>query len=350
MRGMMGYWTRITALIGFAICSSSVGAIEITDNFEIHGYGHVGYLETSANQYLKADSSGTFNYNAAAALFALTLNDKTKLWAQAFTASTNTKKARWDWVFLDYRPVDNLALHIGQIKMPMGLNNDVRDIAYLQLSTLPPSLYQESADFVEEAIQGVAVVYDHSVGNGSFSWDIYGGKSVSFDPAEPVHTNMAGLRLTYNTPIEGLRFMVSNHRAHIENIAGSATSIERSYLLSAEYVADALNLKAEYGKRKVFGNTSETGYIQAGYTFSEKWTPFIRKDFITTDIDQRDNPAFYQKTTSIGLSYKINKNLAIRIEDHFNNGYALPIKSEEIEADSASQHWNLFSTSLVFMF
>ena len=341
--------TASALLLTAAPCCTAL-AVDLTDKIELHGYGNAGYLQTSANQYLKADRSGTWDYYAAALLFTGTLNDKTKLWAQAFTSSGGPKRSHLDWMFVDYRHNSNFILRAGQIKLPMGLYNEVRDIEFVQLSTLKPMFYQEATEIADEAFRGVSVVFDHDLGNGSLSWDAYTGKTIDFQSSDIRYSGLRGGRVTYNTPVDGLRLMLSGHWEDVENVDTTAKSSEKTVLISAEYVNNHVDLKTEYVKKATFGISTKSGYLQAGYTLAEKWTPYIRSDFITTDYSQSDDPAYYQRTQTVGLGYKVNRNIGLRIEAHFNHGYALPVASLEAAAGAGVTDWRMLGTSVNFMF
>jgi len=111
-----------------------------------------------------------------------------------------------------------------------------------------------------------------------------------------------------------------------------------------------LDLKAEYGRMTVFGKTAATWYAQAAYTFNDKWTPYVRYDYVATDVDNRADPSFYQRSTVLGLGYKITPSVGLRLETHINHGYAMPVASEEVEAGAGKTDWTMTAFSLNFIF
>ena len=74
-------------LIG-ACMSSTAHALEVGDRFEIHGYGHSGYLKTTDNVYLNADKNGTWNFNVLALLLSAKINNKSQAWIQSHGSPT----------------------------------------------------------------------------------------------------------------------------------------------------------------------------------------------------------------------------------------------------------------------
>lgn len=329
---------------------SAAHAVDLGDRVEIHGYGHQGYLRPNDNTYLGADTNGTWDYNALALLFTAKIDDKSKVWMQLYGTSANM---RLDWAFVDYQLTGNLTGRAGQIKAPIGLYNEIRDIKFLQLSTLQPILYQEAGEMAYEAYRGVAVVYNHDIGGGSLAWDAYLGQEVAFETSATLkNRRLIGGRVTYKTPVDGLKFMVSAYNDKKENIATVEKGAVKTWILSTDYTANNWDIKAEYAnKDNGLENTkAKTYYLQAGYTFAEKWTPFVRYDYITTDVSQKTDPAYYQKSKVLGLNYKINDNIAVRLENHWNNGYALPVASTEVAAGAGKTDWNMFAASVNFIF
>lgn len=346
---------RLAKAIGMAFLAvgaqSAAHAVDVGDNrVEIHGYGHQGYLQATDNTYLKADNQGTWDYNALALLFTAKIDDKSKLWMQLYSTS---EKTRLDWAFVDYQLTSNLTGRAGQIKMPFGLYNEIRDIKFLQLSTLQPMLYQEAAEIAHEAYRGIAVVYDHDIGSGSLSWDAYIGQEVDFENSATIkNRSLIGGRITYKTPVEGLKFMASAYNNKKEDTAEAKKGTAKAWVLSADYTNNNWDIKAEYAdlNNGLEGEKSKTYYAQAGYTFAEKWTPYVRYDYITTDVADKTDPAHYQKAKVLGLNYKINNNIAVRLENHWNSGYALPVASGEATAGAGKTDWNMFAASVNFIF
>lgn len=336
--------------IGLAAGVQSALAVEINDKLSIYGYGHQAYLRTSENAYLEADKKGDWGYGALALVFAATLDDKTKVWMHLHNTA---EKTRMDWAYVDRQVSAGLSLRAGQIKMPLGLYNEIRDIKFLQLSTLIPALYQEATRITDEAYRGIGLNYNHDVGTGGLSWDGYVGQIVDLEvvsgAASEKMRRLVGGRVTYTTPVDGLRFMASAYDGKVEK-AGGLEDSRRTWIVSADYKANNFDLKAEYAPMKFFGMKSKTYYAQAGYTLAEKWTPFVRYDYVTTDSTQSSDPSFYQKTASLGVGYRFSDNIGLRLENHWNRGYALPVASGETVAGAGKNNWNMLAASINFIF
>lgn len=328
-------------------------AVEVGDRLEIHGYGHQGYLQSNDNAYLKSDNKGTWDYNALALVFTARIDDKSKIWAQLHNTS---EKSRLDWAYVDFQLTGNLAVRAGQIKMPFGLYNEIRDIKFLQLSTLEPMLYQKASEMIDESFRGVSAIYDHNVGSGTLSWDTYLGQETDWEGTGAETGRkfrlIFGGRATYKPAVEGLKFMVSAYNSKVDDTEPLplASGNKRVWAVSADYTNNNFDVKAEYGKKKFFDEESKTYYVQTGYTLNEYWTPFLRYDYIATDLAETNDPARYQKSKVLGLNYKINNNIAVRVENHWNKGYALPVASKEVVAGAGKNDWNMFVASISFIF
>jgi hypothetical protein len=346
-------WQKVTlALAALAlIWTQKAHALEFADDkLEIHGYGHQGFLLANHNKYLGATNDGTFDYNALALLFSVKATDDLTIWAQLFGTLNDF---RVDWAFVDYRVNDNLQIRAGQIKTPIGIYNEIRDIKYLQLSTLEPLIYQEDLNLAHEAFRGGSALYNHDVAGGNVAVDVYGGQFANFeDNSDLSFSQTIGGRVTYKTPVEGLSFMGSGYTSKVKMTEGTEVSNGRNNLLmgSVNYEAHGIDLKAEYADAKHHDVKRRGYYVQGGYTFFDKLTPFVRYDSLITDKDQKHDPSFYQKDFCFGVGYKFNSFVAAKIEDHLIHGYALPVVTGEVAEGEGIRNWNLFAASINFMF
>lgn len=184
------------------------------------------------------------------------------------------------------------------------------------------------------------------------------------DPASDDHADrrLIGVRFTWNTPYEGLRFLVSANEAQIEHNANSAllppatsttlTQLGREdrAMLSVDYVSDRFDIKGEYNYHKVpffvgLGDPttiSNAWYIQGGYKMGS-WTPYARFDSYQADQRDTSDPSKYQKDWVVGVNYKINGNVNARIEDHVIRGYGLA-------ESGTTKNWNLIAAEANFLF
>ena len=338
-------------LVACVLVGASTGAVaEDFGNIEVHGYGTQTYMQSSANQYLGADDKGTWDNNFLGIVSAVTLNERSKLWAQLQTSSTAA--TRFTWFFIDYQLTDAVEAHVGRVKFPLGVYNEIIDAKFLQVSSLEPALYQEAADFVHDSYTGAGVDYTQSLGKaGEVIWQVYGGNNYDTHPPPDTRDRRAyGARVTYRTPVEGLRFMLSGYRTEAEVLADGRLVDEDRWIASVDFVRGDWNVKSEYGAHQFLGVSSSAYYLQVARTFSSRWTPFARFDYVSTNRALRQSDSYFQKIAVVGLDFMVNNNLRLRAENHFNHGYALPVASGEVQAGGGNANWSLLVIGLHFIF
>ena len=333
------------------------------DKFSINGYGYQDYRQTNANFSDGASQRGTWANNFFALVMSAKFTDRDTAWAQLQTGGSDP--TRFTWAFVDHRFNDNLSAHVGRVKFPYGIYNEFIDNKWLQLSAVLPSAYNFSgADMGYDAYSGVGLDWT----SGSLFTQVYGGNIFVPDPGNDDHADrrLIGARFTWNTPYEGLRFLVSANEAHIEynvNVgSGPSTTLtqlgrEDRAMLSVDYVSDRFDIKGEYNYHKVpffvpIGDPttiSNAWYIQGGYKMG-LWTPYVRYDSYQADQRDASDPSKYQKNWVVGVNYKINGNVNARIEDHVIRGYGLPVGGGEVTAGSGQTNWNLIAAEFNFLF
>ncbi|MEJ2564821.1 MAG: hypothetical protein P8141_02455 [Gammaproteobacteria bacterium] len=349
----------ISAVIGALVAASTVNAAradDLSDRISLHGFGYQVFKQTSDNTYLGADNKGSWDDNKLGLVTAITMTDKSKLWAQLEGASTpDGTDTHFTWFFVDYQFTNNLRGHVGRVKMPLGLYNETIDTRFLQVTELLPSMYQEATDTMYDAYNGLGVDYDHDLGGGHMTWQLYGGNindaRLDLLAAEPTYDRRTiGGALTYLTPIDGLKFVLSYNNTTYEVVADSSLHEEPREIASLSYVNDSFDIKAEYAYHRK-DVTRKIGYLQVAYHINDKWTPYLRYDYAILDDAQKSDPSYYQKDATVGVGYKITPYMDVRVENHFNHGYGLPIASGEILTPGTGKtDWNMFVAGVNFMF
>ena len=345
--------TTVMCFTGLLATAGYATGADFGNGVELHGYGTQTYMQSATNIYLGADDLGTWNNNFLGLVGTVNLNEKSKLWAQLEASSSTTNSAAtFTWMFVDYQVSNDLRAHVGRVKYPLGLYNEIINAKFLQLSSLEPSIYQTAADFVHDAYNGIGLDYDQHFGSaGKVIWQIYGGNTYDRKPpADSRDRRALGARATWETPVDGLRFMVSGYRTQVQTIADNSYSMEDRRFFSVDYVNNGWNFKSEYANHTFNGVDSNGYYVQLGRTVAEKWTPFVRLDYVTTNEAQTSDESFYQKTFVLGIDYKLESNLSIRVENHFNQGYALPVASGEVPQGTGRGSWNMFVVGAHFIF
>lgn len=307
---------RLLAIASLAaLAAAPAMAADISDKVDIHGYGHTSYFRT--------DGSGNWDDSLVSLLFVTEVNDRTHVWVQLHNTA---QVSHLDWAYVDYRASAQLTARAGQIKLPFGLYNEVIDARFLQQSTLPPLLYQDGAGFAYENMRGFNLSWTQPAGAGSVVLTGYAGEVAPSPDSVPTTVNgsLKGLNVTWNTPMEGLRLMLSGFRNGVEegdtNLAAFGKGTKSVGVLSADFLSDLWDVKGEVGRASFQGQKSTTAYVQVGYAITDAVKPFVRYDRMSTGSV---GDSGRQTTFSLGLSYKVNDNVALRLEDHRSNGYAL---------------------------
>ncbi len=363
------------------------------DKFTLSGFGYQDYRIANTNIYEGADSRGTWENGILALVMSANVSDNDTAWAQLET--NPSQPTEFTWAFLDHRFNDDLSIHIGRIKMPYGLYNEYIDNKALQLSAIRPSSYSFQADMVHDAYQGIGV--DWTVGSlfiqlmeGKIYTPVNNGAITdAFTGRDRMYL---GSHITWNTPIEGLRFMFSSWDGQVEDNTGIQATPglgplekETRRMYSVEYLTDRLDLKAEHNNHIVPpnaphdsqpvpncsvtvpgnppttaqcmqdaipsapSNTTVSWYVQAGYKFGP-WTPYARYDYFVHDDSDPGDPGSYQKEWVFGVNYKIDANLNWRIEDHIIDGYGLAVATGDMSYGGGDTKWNMMATEINFKF
>jgi hypothetical protein len=341
--------SKRVAVLGSLLLATSAVADDFSDRFAVHGFGYQDYAQASDNTYLGADDHGSWDNNFLGLVLTAVVNDRSEVWAQL--EATTDEGTRFTWFFVDYQVSENLRAHVGRVKMPLGFYNETIDAKFLQVTQLEPSLYQTAADIVHDAYHGVGIDYEWELANGHVTWQLYGGNVYDVDPPEDSRDRrVVGGRVTYRTPVPGLRLMLSTYRTQVEVLADGTFSNEDRVIGSVEYLCERCDIKAEYATHEFLGVSSHAYYLQARYSIDDKWAPYVRYDTAVLDEDLSSDPSYYQKTFVVGVQYRMADSLTLRLENHFNHGYGLPVSSGEVAAGAGAVNWNLAVAGINFSF
>jgi hypothetical protein len=366
-------FTPCLVAIGAAALLGSAVARAQEDRLSLHGYGNQDFRTSSANSYLGADKRGTWDNNFLGLVVTGTINERSQVWAQL--QANSTEQTRVTWMFVDYQFNDSLRGHVGRVKFPFGIYNEYIDTRALQMTVVEPAAYSGPADMGYDAYNGLGLDYDLNLGtSGKLGVQIFFGNiynppapttSAPFDnpidaKIEPHNDRrIVGSKLTWETPIEGLRLLFSANRASVESTAVKPTLgamvQEDRWIASTDFVRGDLDLKAEYNRHNFPGVDGFPGvnsaawYVQAGYALGN-WIPYVRYDALVTDKSQSLDPSYFQRTVVTGVNYRLNRNLNLRGEMHFNHGYALPVVAGETQPGMGVVDWRMLAVSVNFMF
>lgn len=337
------------SVIACAACRLAAAA-DLGDRMELHGYGNQDYLRASANEYLGADTHGSWDNNLLALVGIVTLTDRSRLWVQLESEAPDP--VRLDWFFVDYRISDRLRAQVGRAKLPFGIYNEIADVHYLQVSAVPPLLYQDAGDITHETYQGLGIDYESVPAKiGSWRAQVWLGNTVSAETDDDLTDRRAlGGKLTWSTPLKGLKLMFSGFRTEVEIPGDGSFRNEDRAAVSLDYVDGGVDIKSEYASHELGETKRAAWYVQGGYSIADKWIPYVRYDHAIADRRLDNEPSFYQETWVLGIGYRIGSSFGLRLENHFNRGYALPVASGEVVAGEGRRNWCLLAASVNFIF
>lgn len=348
---------------------SLVQAASIDEKVSVHGYGDTGMIRAVENNYTGRYSGTKWDYNYLSINVTGQIDDKTKVVAQLRSGSEVTSEMG---AYVNHNATDNLTLRAGQMKAPVGIFNEIRDIKFLQLSAISPLMYQDAAGTLPESFKGAEVIYHLDMGAHRLTFDLYGGEpkgAYNYVQIQPTKwfmvENIYGGRMTYKTPI-GLKFSLSGFQNDLLT-ATSATQpatttvegqgIRRLSSASVDYKSANVDFKMEYAIASQFTGTpleqnGKSYYAQLGYTIADKFTPYFRYDYVLYNNDLPDDPLYYQKVKVLGLTYKLNNSVSMRMENHWNTGYAIPSYAQGANFNQATAKldWNTFAMGVNFIF
>jgi hypothetical protein len=365
--------TLAAAALLVAFCSA---ARADDDRFSLHGFGNQDYSKSTANSFEQSGPTGTWDNNFLGLVMSASINDKSKVWAQL--QANSTENPRLTWMFVDYQVTDDLNVHVGRVKFPFGIYNEFIDTRALQMSVGKPLAYSLEADLTYDAYNGIGIDYSVNLPqSGRLLIQGFGGNI--FNPENPIYTppypnqfqlgnfeavtndlHVVGGKLTWETPIDGLRLLASVNQTKVITTPGGGQfgneqGAENRAILSVDFARERVDVKAEFNYHKYPGlegfadERSHAWYIQAALPMNA-WTPYTRYDSVVTNADFAGDPSYYQRTVVIGINRRIATNLNFRIEDNFNHGYALPVAAGETLAGNGKVNWQLFGASINFMF
>ena len=181
---------KMDQIICFLFCITlpiMTASADNKDKIGIHGFVSQGYLKTNHNNYLLDSEDGSFEFNEAAVNFSTQLTNNLRLGLQLFSrdfGSVGNNAFFLDWAYGDYHFQDEFGVRLGKIKVPVGLNNQERDVDLLRNPIiLPQSVYWEGMRDFTLAIQGLSAYGSVSLKNmGRMDYEFFGGSLTVPEP------------------------------------------------------------------------------------------------------------------------------------------------------------------------
>ena len=408
-----------------AVLSALPLAAVDSSNVQIHGFASQGYLRTSDNElYGQETTKGTFSFNEFGVNVTATPVERVRVGVQIFANSLGDfgrNEVKLDWAYGEYQiPVqgDNaLAFSAGRIKTSHGLYNDYRDLDMTRTSVfLPESVYAASFRDFFLAVNGAGVSGSLAAGAfGSIDGNAWIGTQEinnEYGPIPDIYLtlpfvaeikdinvdSLQGGGLTWNTPVDGLRFkgsiltakhltaeMVAKQSSFGSSVtlpAGttviSDVSVYSNIIVGGEYQIGNLTLAAEYSNAywKATTDTQVTvalptppfpagsttkapysqtnysrmhgGYLSGSYRFLPKWEAGVSANALYEAEGSGVVEADRRNWIALSLRYDISDHFLIKAEFERNRGYLGTRSADQTQA--REEYWNLMAIKTTFDF
>lgn len=385
---LWGHWPKTAA------------AVELFDDFQVHGFLSQGYSLTSDNNVFGASSAaGSFDFTEAGLNASWMPISDLRLAVQALfrrAGAGHEHDVELDFGLLDYTILSTLGyrlgVRLGRFKNPLGLYNDTRDVVFTRPTILlPQSIYPDRTRALSLSADGGLVYGEYRGDWGHLSLEFGAGiprgdnldtelAIMGADYPGDTYSELSYIgRLGYELDGGKYRIAISSARVDTRYDPGPPSSqnlgpgkdIFTPVIFSAQYNAEKWSLTAEYAIRPIKESgfddrlnldlISESYYLQALYRFDANWQAVARYDVLYNNREDRHGkryhattgrPAYTQfaKDWTVGLRYTIDSSSLIAAEYHYVNGTAwLPPQDNPDPAD-LEQRWHLFCLLAGFRF
>ncbi len=394
------WWTAL--VLGLGLCRSAP-AFEVFEGFQVHGFLSQGYfLTTNNNLFGSSERGGSLDFTEIGVNASWVPRPNLQLAVQFLSrrvGEASEGEPDLDFGLLDYTALSTaerrVGVRLGRVRLPFGLFNEIRDVAFARSSILlPQSVYLDrSRDF---ALSGDGAMF---YGEQRSPW---GNVVLELGPFLPrvadEETEFAFLgndfpgeldnrwafigRLIYETPEQALRLAVTGasvetgYRPRFDpsNDLGPGKDLFEPVVFSAQYNAEHWTLTGEYARRplKDEGFSSpfldfdldivgESYYIEGLYRLADDWQMVLRYDVLFTNVDDRDGteakarfgiPAHTQfsKDWTFGVRYDITPSLMVRAEYHNLYGTFFLFPQDNPDVFATDKKWDLFALLFAYRF
>lgn len=383
------------ALALIAATAPMTSAYADDTNWQLHGVFTQGVTYTSDNNFYGAsddDASLKFtevSLNASARLLPNLRASGQVLYRQA---GEQGESGDLDYGFLDYQFLAKstavAGIRVGRYKMPIGLYNETRDVAFTRPSIFAPqSTYPDTARDLELSSDGALIYTDIFTDSGQWTIEVDAGRpridkeaidtSLNFVNGEVSslgRRSVFGGRLMYQSSDGQWIAAFSRAEAHIHYdyalAPGIATDVDVSliyWIASLQCNIDQWTITAEYGHMDAvleFDNFAGRlhplqYYLQATRHINSRWSVYSRYDNLYWDRHDRsgDRYAVLMSTNSFanyahdygfGVRYDISNNAMVSAEYHYIDGTAW--LSNVDNAEAPVRYWDMVSAAFSYRF
>jgi len=365
--------SKLLLAVAVLLAPPAARAIDLADGkLTINGAGGGAFTLTDGNDVFNTElvggHVGSFRNAEFNLILAVKPSDRITIVTLVFFDEIGQISTGLDWSFVEFLATDWLKVRAGEVKLPLGLANEVEPIGTLRpFYALPSAVYGPSS-ISADTYFGVGVTGEMPVfGNCRLGYDLYGG-NMSFDTSEPFTArlpgkraaapgaavapvketvrNVLGGRLALGTPVEGLDVRVSAYRGSLDD-----SSLE-VVLLSAAYETDRWLFRAEgyRSAQRAIGQINHGGYVEAAYHLTPEVQVAAQADAMRTHQAGVDDASrlLYHRSLGAGLNYWFTPALVAKASLQYIEGNRLAFPTRVFDALSRSPNEAGINETTVF--
>lgn len=376
----------------------------LPEEFQLHGFLTQGFFHSSANNVFGQSDDGI---SPGLTEIGLNLNyqpwDRLRFAAQGLyrrAGDVDPGSVRLDYGLVDFTLIDyengKAGIRGGRIKIPFGLYNETRDVAFTHPTILlPQGIYFDRSRSLMLSADGGSLYAEHRTAFGDFNFKFNVGmpsndlgeiKTVvlATNKAQGHFTTKPAFAAQLNYELNGGEFIFAVSYMDLEfdytplpgettfvgvPLAKSTTHIQ-PLLFSAQYNGENFTLTGEYNYRwNNYGNFAQFGggkfiteswYIEGSYRILPELQATVRYDTISVDKDDREgvgaellgfprHVAFAQDWV-FGLRYDITPSWMVRAEYQLVHGTAWLPQADNPDPFKTRQDWDLYGLQFSFKF
>ena len=384
------------AALALIAATASIAPAHAGDtNWQLHGALTQGITYTSDNNfYGPSDDDASLKFtevslNASARLLPNLRASGQVLYRQM---GEQGESGGVDYAFLDYQFLAETTvvagMRAGRYKMPIGLYNETRDVAFTRPSIFAPqSTYPDTARDLELSSDGALIYTDIFTDSGEWTLEVNGGRpridkeaidaSLNFLPGEVNglgRRSVFGGRVMYQSSDGRWIAALSRAEAHIRYgytlLPGLTTDVDVDlvyWLASLQCNIDQWTITAEYGHMDaildsdyvVGGLHPLQYYLQITRHLDSRWSVYSRYDNLYWDRHDRSGDEYARLINSkaftnfahdygLGVRYDISNNAMVSAEYHYIDGAAWLSSADN--GKTPARYWNMLSAAFSYRF
>jgi hypothetical protein len=388
--------------LGFYGMKANAELIDLPENVQVHGFLSQGFFHSSDNNVYGQSDDGI-----SPGLTEIGLNvsyqplERLRFAAQGLyrrAGDVDNGSVRLDFGLADLTLFDydsgKIGLRGGRIKIPFGLYNETRDVAFTHPTILlPQGIYFDRSRSLLLSADGGSFYAEQRTDYGDFNFKFNVGMPsndlseiqtvvLAARNAQGVLNTKPAIATQLNYELNGGEYVfavsymdlefdytpVLGERAFNGMLLPNSTTHIQPLLFSAQYNGEKFTLTGEYNYRwNNFGNfapqgkfVTESWYVEGNYRILPKLQATVRYDTVSINKDDRGGSGAlqlglprhvsYATDWVFGLRYDITPSWMIRADYTRVHGTAWLPQADNPDPSKTVQDWDLYALQLSFKF